>query len=893
MRAAYNGQSSPTHPGTYPVITRLLQSRSFINAFVKICVLGASGAIMGLIALAMLIAGAYFYLAPGLPSVESIREVPLEIPLQANTRDGRMIGEVGERFRTPVDLEDVPELLRNAFLAAEDDRFFEHPGYDYQGLARAAFNLILTQSASQGGSTITQQLAREYYVGRERTFVRKARELFLSRRLERELSKEEILELYLNKIFLGNRAYGVAAAAQVYFGKNLDELNIAESATLAGLPKAPSAINPVRNPRRATSRRAYVLRRLRELDFISEAERQQALAVPMESRRHGPRQEVSAPWVLEMVRKEAIARYGMDALTGGYRVTTTIDARMQAAAERAVRRGLREYDRRHGYRGPVQADLLRNLRAEGLRTDAELLEYLDSLPPVADARPALVMSFGETGEVEVLVQGAARAELPWEQVRRRPYISENEVGPEPDGPADMFAVGDLILVRDADEGGLELTQRPEVQGALVAINPQDGGIVALVGGYDFRHSKFNRAVDALRQPGSVFKPFIYSAALDHGLTAATVVNDAPVVIHDPTTESVWRPKNNSGSFNGPTRLREALVRSMNLVSVRVLQRVGLSDTIGHIGAFGLPDSSLPESYSLALGSGGVPPLQIARGYAVLANGGYRVEPWLIERVEQDGLRYQADAAVACRSCELKAEYVGAGSAGAAEWLNGGEPRMPTRLAHAFARLDRLAALYPAAGAEDPYDSFESVAQMQAATLQRNPDVTDGPELFADQKLAPRVVSAENAYIVYDMMRDVILRGTGRRARALGREDLAGKTGTSNDNRDAWFSGFNGDLLATVWVGFDQERSLGRFEEGGRTALPIWIYFMEEALEGAPEAPLPRPRRIVSARVSPETGLLAPPGEAEAIFELFREDALPGVSRGTSSADADDEEEELF
>ena len=893
MRAAYNEAISPALPGTYPVITRLLQSRSFINAFVKICVLGVSGAGMGLVALAMLIAGAYFYLAAGLPSVESIREVPLEIPLQANTRDGRMIGEVGERLRTPVDLEDIPELLRNAFLAAEDDRFFEHPGYDYQGLARAAFNLILTRSASQGGSTITQQLAREYYVGRERTFVRKARELFLSRRLERELSKEEILELYLNKIFLGNRAYGVAAAAQVYFGKNLDDLSIAESATLAGLPKAPSAINPARNPRRATSRRAYVLRRLRELDFISEAERQEALAVPMESNLHGPRQEVRAPWVLEMVRKDAIARYGMDALAGGYRVTTTIDARLQAAAERALRRGLREYDRRHGYRGPVQAGVLRNLRADGLQTDAGLLEYLDSLPRVADARHALVMSFGDGGETEVLVEGSGRVDLPWERVRWRPYVSENEVGPQPGGPVDMLAEGDLILVRTTDDGRLELTQRPEVQGALVAINPDDGGIVALVGGYDFRHSKFNRAADALRQPGSVFKPFIYSAALDHGLTAATVVNDAPVVIQDPTSETVWRPKNNSGSFNGPTRLREALVRSMNLVSVRVLQRVGLSATIDHIGAFGLPDSSLPDSYSLALGSGGVPPLEIARGYAVLANGGYRVEPWLIERVEQDGLRYRADAAVACRACELKAEHVGAESAGAGEWLNGGEPRMPVRLAQAFARIDRLAALYPAGGVQDPLQSFDSAAQMQAVTLQRNPDVTERPELFADQKLAPRVVSAENAYIVYDMMRDVVQRGTGRRARALGRQDLAGKTGTSNDNRDAWFSGFNGDLLATVWVGFDQERSLGRFEEGGRTALPIWIYFMEEALAGAPEAPLQRPRHIISARVSPESGLLAAPGEADAIFELFREDALPGASRGNTSGDGEDEEEELF
>lgn len=840
----------------------------------------------------MAIAGAYFYLAPGLHSVEDIREVPLQIPLKAVTRDGRLIGEIGEKLRTPVVLEDVPPLLRRAFLAAEDDRFFEHPGYDYQGLARAAANLLVTRSASQGGSTITQQLAREYYVGRERTFVRKARELFLSRRLEQELGKEEILELYLNKIFFGNRAYGVAAAAQVYFGKALDELSIAESATLAGLPKAPSAINPVRNPERAENRRAYVLRRLRELDFISEAERRQALAEPMQSRLHGSRQEVNAPWVLEMVRKEMLARYGQDAYTGGYTVTTTIDSRMQASAQRAVRRGLREYDRRHGYRGPLRAGMLRNLRAEGRRTDVELLEFLNSIPPVADALPALAMSFGESNSLEVLVRGAGREVIPWERVRWRGYISQNARGPLPGQPEEMFSAGDLVLVRPADEGGLELAQEPDVQGALVAIDPHDGGIVALVGGYDFSRSNFNRAADALRQPGSVFKPFIYSAALDHGLTAATVVNDAPISYYDPTAETVWRPKNNSGRFNGPTRLREALARSMNLVSARVLLRVGLPATIGHIREFGLPESSLPESYSLALGSGVAAPLDIARGYAVLANGGYRVDPWLIERVEQDGLLYRAESAVACRACELPDERAGTGS-GAAAWLNGGEPRLPGRLARAFARIDQLAGLYPAAAGELSRPVPGSVAQMQAVTMQRSPETADRPELLADLQLAPRAVSAENAYIVYDMMRDVVRMGTGRRAQAMRRQDLAGKTGTSNDERDAWFSGFNGDLLAAVWVGFDQERSLGIGEGGGRTALPIWISFMEEALDGAPEAPLPRPPGIVSARVSPETGLAAAPGEADAVFELFRENAVPGGPKGSAAGSGEDEQDELF
>ena len=873
-----------------------IKSRRLINALMKICVLAAAGASMGLVFLAMAVSGAYFYLAPGLPSVESIREVPLQIPLQAVTRDGRLIGEVGEKLRTPVELEDVPELLRKAFLAAEDDRFFEHPGYDYQGLARAAFNLVLTRSASQGGSTITQQLAREYYVDRERTFVRKARELFVSLRLERELSKEEILELYLNKIFLGNRAYGVAAAAQVYFGKSLEALTIAESATLAGLPKAPSAINPVRNPTRAKSRRAYVLRRLRELSVINEAERQEALAQPMESTLHGPRREVNAPWVLEMVRAQMLGRYGLDAYTDGFRVSTTIDSRMQAAAERAVRRGLRDYDRRHGYRGALRPGMLRNLRAEGLRSDAQLLRQLRSLQQelgVADTRLALVMAFGEANAVEVLAEGLGRQRLQWDRVRWRPYISENARGPLPASPGDMFAVGDLIRVREAAAGQLELSQEPDVQGALVAIDPRDGGVVALVGGYDFARSKFNRAADALRQPGSVFKPFIYSAALDHGLTAATVVNDAPVVIRDPASETVWRPKNNSGRFNGPTRLREALVRSMNLVSVRVLQRVGLPDTIGHIRVFGLPDSSLPESYSLALGSGGAAPLDIARGYAVLANGGYRVDPWLIERVEQDDVRFAAETLIACRDCELAGERAGPGSSSTGEWLNGTPSGMPGRLGRAYALIDRLAPLYPGGGGGAADPAFDSVAQMQAATFGHRPDAGENPSLFADLKLAPRVVSAENAYIVYDMMRDVVRRGTGRRALTLGRQDLAGKTGTSNDNRDAWFSGFNGDLLATAWVGFDQERSVGSNEEGGRTALPVWIDFMEEALRGAVEAPLPRPGGIVSARVSPDTGLLAPPGDANAIFELFREQALPDASRGAGPGGEEVGEEELF
>jgi penicillin-binding protein 1A len=778
-------------------------------------------ALVGVLATALVAAGAalaagWYFLAPGLPSVETIRDVPLQVPLRIYSRDGRLIAQLGEYRRKPVEYADVPPVLVQAFLAAEDDRFFEHPGFDYQGILRAGINLVLTGARTQGGSTITQQLARAYFLSSERTFLRKAREILLAMRIEQAFTKEEILTLYLNKIFLGQRAYGVAAAAEVYFGKPLSELTVAEAATIAGIPKAPSVLNPVADPVQAKDRRAYVLRRMRELDYISEEAYQEALATPMESRVHGPGVELEAPYIAEMVRAEMVARYGPDAYTDGYRVTTTVDSRLQEAADRALRTALLEYDRRHGYRGPVAQDAFSQLEP-GLEEEKAWKRLLNRFPQHADLYPALVLSLGADNSADLYVQDVGRLTLSWDSLRRRRHVDENTVGPPPARASEVVSPGDVIYVlRTANRGWL-LGQLPVVQGALVALDPRDGATVALAGGYDFFASKFNRAIQARRQPGSSFKPFVYSAALENGYTAATLVNDAPILFGDGASE--WRPENNTRAFYGPTRLREGLVQSLNLVTIRVLLDVGVNRAIEHIRAFGLPESAMPPNPTMALGSGGVTPREMAAGYATFANGGFRVTPYLIERIEGPGGQavFLAQPAMACPEC-------------------------------------------PADGL--PEESLDGTVDLQP--------VGAGEEVG---QTAPRAIPPENAYIMYDMMRDVIRRGTGRRALALGRDDLAGKTGTSNDRRDAWFSGFNGNLVATAWVGFDQERSLGNREEGSRTALPMWIYFMAEALKGQPSAPLPRPPGIIMARISPETGQFSPFG----VFELFRESDLARIA----------------
>lgn len=796
--------------------------RTLYAAAALLLILGAAAAVAA--------AGAYYYVLPSLPAVQSLQDVRLQVPLRVYTRDGRLLAEYGEMRRIPLSFDQIPPVVVDAFLAAEDDRFFEHPGVDYQGLVRATASLLLTGERRQGGGTITMQVARNFFLSREKTISRKVREIFLALRIESEMSKQEIIALYLNAIFLGQRAYGVGAAAEVYFGKTVDALTLAETATIAGLPKAPSRDNPVASPERAGQRRAYVLRRMIETGSIDRAQFEQATAQPMESTLHGATVDTVAPYVGEMIRRQVLDLVGPEAYTAGYVVTTTLDSRLQKAAVSALRDGLMEYDRRHGYRGP-----LATIEMPGPDETPDLAEL------VAGYRAGPGMDIGlvtalEEQTAQVLVPGHGSLELPWEGLSwAREFIDDNTRGPEPARASDILSVGDLIEVSPMENGDWRLSQVPTVQGAIVAVDPIDGAVAALSGGFDFEDSKYNRAAQARRQPGSSFKPFIYSAALENGFTTATVVNDAPVVFEDDQLESTWRPENYSQRFYGPTRLREALVRSRNLVSIRVLRSIGVGNAVDHISAFGIPESAMPRDLSLALGSVTLTPMELADAYAVFANGGFSVDTYLIDRiVDADGtVIMQSDPLVACAAC---------------------------------------------ADAE----------QAAAEDRSRRPEMDD--ENMAIE-YAPQAISRQNAYLVADMMRDVIRRGTGRRAMALGRDDLSGKTGTTNDRRDAWFSGFNGDLVATAWVGFDQERPLGAREEGGRTALPIWVKFMGQALAGAPERVPPKPSGLVTVRVSSSTGLLASSADVDAIFETFRADQVPPAGEddnGSPYGPAEDE-----
>ena len=854
----------------------------------RILFVGASAIAVGSFIFFMTGVAAYLYLAPGLPEVDSLREVRLQVPLRVYSRDGRLISQLGAQRRIPVAFEDIPEDMVNAFLAAEDDRFFEHPGVDYQGLVRAGMMLLLTGERRQGGGTITMQLARNFFLTRERTYVRKLREIFLALRVERELSKQEILTLYLNKIFLGQRAYGVGAAAEVYFGKTLDELNLAEIATIAGLPKAPSTDNPVNDPERARIRRSYVLRRMMETRYADQAQADEAEAQPLVSRIHGPTVQVAAPYVAEMVRSELLARDLPEIYTAGYRVTTTLDSRLQRAAIIALRQALLEYDARHGYRGPEghldifdepaatgvdidvpaetdesqphtsdleQADLEQaDLEQAETDSESEWAVILQAYPEIGSLAVALVLSTDEQ-KAEIFVRDHGVVTLPWTAMSwARPYIDDNQRGDAPESAADILTPGDVIRLALVEQGW-RLTQIPEVQGAVTAIDPQDGGIVALSGGFDFFASKFNRAAQAKRQPGSSFKPFVYSAALDLNYTPATVIDDAPVVFEDDALEETWRPRNYSGIWYGPTLMREALVKSRNLVSIRILLDIGIPHALRYLDRFGFPRSALSRNLSLALGSAALTPLQMATAFSVFANGGFAVQPYIVQRIEDASgeMIYQADPPLACYECEQTRN-----------------------------RLE-------ADGADD--DDDESL-----------PDLDDLPQdliIHSDPApAAPRVVESRNAYLIADMMRDVIRRGTGRRAMVLGRKDLSGKTGTTNDGVDVWFSGYNSRLVATTWVGFDNPRPLGVGEEGARTALPMWLDFMQVALRGMPESRLPAPDGLITVRISPDNGCLARAGDPRAIFEIVPREKIPDCKPEDSDRpfDYDQEapdEEDLF
>lgn len=794
--------------------------------------------------------GAYFYVADDLPEVETLREIQLQVPLRVYTRDGRLMAEFGEKRRVPVTWEDIPEPMVDAFLAAEDDRFFEHPGVDYQGILRAAFNLLVTGEKTQGGSTITMQLARNFFLSREKTYIRKLSEIFLALKIERELSKQEVLTLYLNKIYLGNRAYGVGAAAEVYYGRTVDRLDLAQVAMIAGLPKAPSSFNPLANPERARERRSYVLRRMEELGYIGPGERERTDAEPLTAEFHGQVVQVSAPYVAEMVRSEMVERYGPSAYTAGYRVVTTIDSRLQPAAVSAVRAGLEAYDRRHGWRGAVTTvDVPVLGESDGDRPPEEAAAQWEvavkDVPSVADLVPAVVIRLEERSAI-AHARGRGRVEIPWEGMQwARPFVDRNTLGDPPEKAGDILSHGDVVYLREG-AAGWNLVQVPEVQGALVSLDPVDGAVTALTGGYNFTASKFNRVTQAERQPGSAFKPFVYGTALAHGFTPATVVNDAPVVFADEALENVWRPENYSQRFFGPTRLREALYKSRNLVSIRVLRETGIANARDYMPRFGFDREKLPDDLSLALGSLSLTPMELARGFTVLANGGHLVAPYVIDRIEDGDGRviHAANPPVVCEAC-------------AEAWK--GQPLNDPEPYRLSSGTDALAWQTPAV------------------------------------PLAGRTIPEQDAYLMVDMMQDVVKRGTGRRALALGRDDLAGKTGTANDFRDAWFSGFNRELVATAWIGFDQPASLGRGEAGATAALPIWIDYMGAALAGVAESRMERPDGLVTVRIDPETGLRARAGNPDAIFETFRDGNVPELEppldEGRSAKPGDEEDEE--
>ena len=801
--------------------------------------LALGGALLGCLALGI----AYWLISPRLPSVETLKDVQLQVPLKVLSADGKLMATFGEARRIPIDTGQVPERLKLAVLSAEDASFYSHSGIDITGILRAVWLVTTTGSKHvAGGSTITQQVARQFFLSPEVTYTRKISEIFLAFRIEGALSKDEILALYLNKSFFGNRAYGIAAAAEFYYGKTLDQLTLAECAMLASLPKFPSTGNPINNRPRALLRRAYVLGRMLELGHIDQVTYDQAMAEPDQSFAHEPPIEIEASYVAELVRQQAIERLGNEALNNGYVIRTTIDSSDQEAANQALRDSLIDYDTRHGYRGSEA-----HVEIPAAATPEELIKLLDGYRSFNGLVPGIV---SELGADEALVQlgDGQIAALALEAVEwARPYLDDSRRGTTPKSLDAVLKVGDIVRVSLDDEGTWKLAQIPAVQGAMVALDPEDGAIRSLIGGFNFSRSKFNRATQSNRSAGSSFKPFIYSAAFDHGFTPASVVNDAPLVFPDVSRPNgLWTPSNDDGKFDGPIRLREALVKSKNLVSVRLLDAIGVRYAHEYVTRFGFSAQQVPENLSMALGTAAVSPLDMARGYAVLANGGFLVEPYFIAEIDdRDGkLIYRADPLRACRDC-------------------------PQRL---------LEENSPSTAASDvPRSGFSPISSANASSTLP----------AAEPRLAPRAIDARNAYLVTSLMRDVVRRGTGSGAMVLKRGDLAGKTGTTNEYRDAWFSGFNARVVATAWVGFDDFSSLGSREFGSKSALPIWIGFMRSALDGMEEQPFDMPPGITTARIDRDSGLLAAAGDPDSMIEYFKSE---DVDRLAARPDSQEEEQ---
>lgn len=805
-----------------------------------------------------------------LPDAASINGIELKVPLRVYSADNLLISEFGDERRKPIDYQNIPKSLINSVLASEDDEFFEHNGVDFKGLFRAALSNFRSGSSGQGASTITMQVARNFFLTRDKTYTRKLKEVLLSFRLEQILSKEEILSLYLNKIFLGHRAYGFGAAADVYYGKELNELSTAQTAMLAGLPKAPSTFNPLRNPERALVRRNYVLGRLHDLGKISDSEHQTAISEPITAKRHSRQPQLIAPHIAEMVRAQLTEQYGEDAYWQGLNVYTTILSAQQRAAQESLRKGLQAYDRRHGFRGAVgRIDLnaLSNtvssntepLESSNADLDTAYEQALKIYPSSQEQIPAIVLDISKNhSQLWTRDFGKVKIDLATSRWAKR-HKTANLVGDPPKKMSDLMSIGDVLYIQPleaeqskTDEQTLtsesvgttwKLSQIPNVSGALISMEPASGRILSLIGGYDFFLNKYNRAIQSIRQPGSNIKPFIYSASLDQGFTPASLISGSSIVITDPAHGTLWRPENYSGRFYGLTRMREALGKSMNLVSIRLLRAIGIPYARQYIERFGIDMNRFSASLTMALGSGGVKPIEMLSAYSVLANGGYKVQPYFIEKItdRSGNIIYLAPQPELCNECY--AEYL---------------PN-PDENELALENTD--------IAEEHPIESDLPIDDADIST-EPQPEEKETDLSIATTYQAPRVMSHTNNFLTVSMMKDVVKRGTARRALALNRQDLAGKTGTTNDYIDAWFTGFNSSVATTVWVGFDNPTSMGRGEAGSLTALPIWVDYMRTGLDGVSEDNHELPEYIETGLINRSTGKRTDEFDPGAITEFF-------------------------
>ncbi|WP_312268519.1 peptidoglycan glycosyltransferase/peptidoglycan DD-transpeptidase MrcA [Pseudescherichia sp.] len=815
------------------------------------CILLGAGSVYGL----------YKFIEPQLPDVATLKDVRLQIPMQVYTADGELIAQYGEKRRIPLTLDQIPPVMVKAFIATEDSRFYEHHGVDPVGIFRAASVALFSGHASQGASTITQQLARNFFLSPEKTLMRKLKEVFLAIRIEQMMSKDEILELYLNKIYLGYRAYGVGAAAQVYFGKSVDQLTLSEIAVIAGLPKAPSTFNPLYSLDRATSRRNVVLARMLSEGYISQSQYDSARSEAIDANYHAPKIAFSSPYLSEMVRQDMVSRYGEKAYEDGYRVYTTITRKTQEAAQQAVRDNVMDYDMRHGYRGP--ANVLWKL-GESPWDSKKITDSLKALPTYGPLLPAVVMQANAQEATAMLADGTS-VSLRMDGVRwARPFRSDTAQGATPRRVTDAVQAGQQIWIRQVNDAWW-LAQVPEVNSALVSINPQNGAIIALVGGFDFNQSKFNRATQALRQVGSNIKPFLYTAAMDKGLTLASILNDVPISRWDAGAGSDWRPKNSPPEYAGPIRLRQGLGQSKNVVMVRAMRAMGVDYAAEYLQRFGFPAQNIVHTESLALGSASFTPLQVARGYSVMANGGFLIDPWFISKIENDQgkVLFEAQPKVACAECDIPVIY--------------GETQKSNVLENS--NVEDVAVSQEQQNLTVPMPQLEQANQALVAQ-------TGAPQY------APHVINTPLSFLIKSALNSNIFgepgwQGTGWRAgRDLKRNDIGGKTGTTNSSKDAWFSGYGPGVVTSVWIGFDDHRrDLGRttasgaikdqisgYEGGAKSAQPAWDAFMKSVLDGVPEAPLTPPAGIVTVNIDRSTGQLANGGNSRQ--EYFIEGTQP-------------------